>query len=388
MLCLDGTGSDARYKVVNSPATNSRSVSLELHHELISMSLLKLPPELWSIILGLVCTDGGKAGCALSLVSREINKATALERYLSVSLLGWDSIKSFASEVKRLGGIMTVRYLFIATLQSSNDGCGDNFYGFSNSDDEDEEESPGLSVYNSPAPSNGTDLVHLIWRAVRCTLTSFSGFGLPLLIPGDMSALRDLTLHYADNSSPDCDTFIRELKTEESVALQRLTFPTLRRVHLTGRIACELPVFLAKRAIGLQIIRCSRPKGGVAQIANSLHNAFPTTGPSGQLVRVILQPAPEYHPCGNGRRWSIGHKHMAVREAIRHTEWLVDTVDLWSWPSYQPLKAQDQMEEWLSTVRGWEGPWDITKSTPSFKAQKSTKTKGLFLESEPEHARV
>lgn len=55
------------------------------------------PVELWSKIARLACTDGGRTGCSLSLVSQYIRDATASARYTSVAITNRASVQAFAN---------------------------------------------------------------------------------------------------------------------------------------------------------------------------------------------------------------------------------------------------------------------------------------------------
>ncbi|EKM49564.1 uncharacterized protein PHACADRAFT_106063, partial [Phanerochaete carnosa HHB-10118-sp] len=54
------------------------------------------PVELWLRFASLACTDGGKTGCSLSLVSRYVRDATKRFRYQSIAIISEQSLISFA----------------------------------------------------------------------------------------------------------------------------------------------------------------------------------------------------------------------------------------------------------------------------------------------------
>jgi hypothetical protein len=67
------------------------------------MLLDQLPPEIMDQIFEGACTDGGKTGCALSRVSRNIRDASAPMRYYSVALRGARQIQAFSSLLNHRG---------------------------------------------------------------------------------------------------------------------------------------------------------------------------------------------------------------------------------------------------------------------------------------------
>ncbi|TRM60310.1 hypothetical protein BD626DRAFT_504910 [Schizophyllum amplum] len=57
----------------------------------------RIPAELWTHIFSFACTDDGRTGRALSLVSKYIHNTSAPVRYQSISLVGYDEITGFLS---------------------------------------------------------------------------------------------------------------------------------------------------------------------------------------------------------------------------------------------------------------------------------------------------
>jgi hypothetical protein len=341
------------------------------------MSLLKLPPELWAIVLGFACTDGGVTGCALSLVSRAVNRATATRRYHSVSLMGWSSIRGFLTVVDRSGGTVFVRHLFIATLQTSNDGSTRPSYrvdGHNSSQVDGDYHCRILMTKDPPSLVEASYLIRLIFAAVKDSLQTFGGFGLPIVAtPSKMPALRDMIIHYSDYLLPNFrsseiidskDTRLREAASPE------LCLPSLRRVHLLGLIACQRVALYAACTPALEIIRCSRPGYNTAEPVERLQSVFPAFSPGEKLIRIILQPAPRFHPWLLG--WSEDRSHHEVVEkATKRIGWPSNTVDLRPMAPLQFPTAQTQEHEWLEIVRGRCGPWDLSCSSPTFRTQKS-----------------
>jgi hypothetical protein len=104
----------------------------------------RLPTEIMDHILGSACVDDGRTGCALSIVSRFIRRASARMRYHSVALRGPKQIRAFielmssismepswlqsqsthgSQEVRPVPvPIVIVRHLFLADCMGSHNG--------------------------------------------------------------------------------------------------------------------------------------------------------------------------------------------------------------------------------------------------------------------------
>jgi hypothetical protein len=75
---------------------SSQAVCLpEADASVAGKSLEDLPDELLEVILREACTDGGRAGCAISLISRRIHKVGVRFRYRSIALSGDARICAF-----------------------------------------------------------------------------------------------------------------------------------------------------------------------------------------------------------------------------------------------------------------------------------------------------
>jgi hypothetical protein len=78
------------------------------------VSFTDLPPELWDKIVQLACTDGGKTGCALSLVSRRVRELSHLFRLQSIALLKPVQMEQFHEQLKnRPNNERCLWYMFI-----------------------------------------------------------------------------------------------------------------------------------------------------------------------------------------------------------------------------------------------------------------------------------
>jgi hypothetical protein len=91
-----------------------------LHFLLVTME--SLPGEICDTIFGLSCSDGGKAGCALSLVSRRVHVLSRPWRYQNIALIGTRAIQCFAGLAVQQANkgncaSLDVRELFIADIE-------------------------------------------------------------------------------------------------------------------------------------------------------------------------------------------------------------------------------------------------------------------------------
>ncbi|KAI0823703.1 hypothetical protein BC628DRAFT_1420720 [Trametes gibbosa] len=85
----------------------------------------RLPYDVWYIIFQFVCTDGGKAGCALALTSKACRRASSSTRFFSVSLYSVRHVRNFLICLKRTtlfsGKEAPVHHLFLSFLPETCD---------------------------------------------------------------------------------------------------------------------------------------------------------------------------------------------------------------------------------------------------------------------------
>ena len=74
----------------------------------------RCPIELWHKIFFHACTDGGRTGSALTLVSRRVRDIAQSVRYHSVSLVGQNQFLAFARMLTELSIRPTISHLFIS----------------------------------------------------------------------------------------------------------------------------------------------------------------------------------------------------------------------------------------------------------------------------------
>jgi hypothetical protein len=80
-----------------------------------SSFILRLPTEVLQIIYSFACVDGGRTGCALSRVSKQMRETSSPFRFYSVALPNLDMLKAFCALLEKVDRLqIIVRHLFIA----------------------------------------------------------------------------------------------------------------------------------------------------------------------------------------------------------------------------------------------------------------------------------
>ncbi|KAF8172805.1 hypothetical protein K438DRAFT_1611343 [Mycena galopus ATCC 62051] len=76
-----------------------------------------IPPEIWTEIFAFSCTDDGRTGRALSIVSRAVHLTSKPLKYQSLCVVGLDQLRKLLAILSDLPtGERKVKYLFIAGL--------------------------------------------------------------------------------------------------------------------------------------------------------------------------------------------------------------------------------------------------------------------------------
>lgn len=187
-----------------------------------------IPTELWAYIFSLACTDGGLAGCSLSLVSRYFHEAVLPVQLYSVALLSPAKMTSFAALLKK----RPAEYCRVRHLLLSRSGVRDI--------------DARVPMYSH---SQVTEVLHYILVAVAPHLFTLAS----TLAQGSISsdkvlsvsfpALVELTVHGYLYPGDDAETALSG------------SFPSLRYLHILS--ACDsCPVYL-RRAPSLSHLRLS-----------------------------------------------------------------------------------------------------------------------------------
>jgi hypothetical protein len=62
-----------------------------------------LPPEIWHHVALFACTDGGRTGCSLSAVSKEMCAIASLSRYTTLAFFSPREVFLFVKHLERAG---------------------------------------------------------------------------------------------------------------------------------------------------------------------------------------------------------------------------------------------------------------------------------------------
>jgi hypothetical protein len=304
----------------------------------------RLPVELWRDVFKYACVDGGRTGCALSLVSRRIRKLSAGIRLQSICVIDMDRIRSLLHILERLPEHeRRVRYLFIAAapeqerspiwcyhqheregvLKRRQDMAQDwrTFY-------------PAFLALIAPHVEVLAIHIH------RELLITVSLTNIPFPV------LRDLSMGNIGNS-------------EEQAMPQLSSVPLLRRLHVLGYATRQL----VDDIVGIQSLEHVRFSGGgaVENFASRLSKSpAPSPGRSAgdrSTKLVIANKIPSFR-CGNARRGWLRTYNNAKESLMQH-----DARDRFASitilkPSSREYDLELAIKDWREVVEdGGEGAW-------------------------------
>ncbi|KAI0088527.1 hypothetical protein BDY19DRAFT_993924 [Irpex rosettiformis] len=298
----------------------------------------RCPAEIHLAIFTLACTDGGRTGCALSLVSRHIHAASSPARFHTVALHDLPRMRLFLDMLERRSTPPRVSHLFLHEGRLE----GWSFPGSGHSE-------MIASIISTIAP-----LLVTLSGNIQHISRSYAS-----VIPqgANLSRLRDLNLlpgalrHYSINDDGDI----------EGEAIDFPNFPSLRRLHTWHGgwwNVSQLNAFTRAAPnltqIGLDNVGRS---GGLDDILDSALDpgarnkkiVFP-----GGLERLIVRRA---LPMVNRRgiRCPVVWHREPLQEPSQLSEKHLKVVigDQCNYTS------EDCMEDWLDVIQGGEGCWRI-----------------------------
>jgi hypothetical protein len=187
-----------------------------------------LPPEIWHHVALFACTDGGRMGCSLSAVSKEMRAIAALSRYTTLAFFSPREVFLFVEHLERAGLREIACFAMIIAPQPVSQST---FGLVSGSQDRRKLDEPHvvavLIILHAAAPT--LELLSITWGAIGTTR---------VLEVVDFPSLRDLVWD---------DGGLRP-------SAARRAMPALRRLHV-GRFIW--PATLAALAPGLAELRIS-----------------------------------------------------------------------------------------------------------------------------------
>ena len=217
----------------------------------------RFPVELLRDIATYACTDGGRTGCSLALVSRHVHDATSCARYQSVSLIGRSNIIAFSELATNMHG-NNISYLFITTSrvvapseesgahksaggpggggtargqtgrdEEKDDDDDDDDADDDDDDDENDAEEENINTdIDEEEEIPGDHILKIIQIAASSLVTLF------LHTPGSTNyAFPFPTLHFPQLRDLSVSSFpsYRDYETQEAPS-----FPVLRRLHVSS----------------------------------------------------------------------------------------------------------------------------------------------------------
>ncbi|GJE99326.1 hypothetical protein PsYK624_155800 [Phanerochaete sordida] len=310
------------------------------------------PTELWLKIAGLACTDGGRTGCALSLVSREMRALVGPVRFTSISLTTEEQLHAFSALLSSPGtdSSPTIRHLLVYLETQAEHGSDLDTSSI---------DSALCHVLSVAAPTVVTLAVH----GIRFDL-------IPPRLP--FPSLHDLSIDSTDYSTSLTSP---HFTTTRRLHIVRRTFPphpdfwpdltrfTPLLTHL--RLSCvardgSVPRFL-RILLDVPVLAPSGPMGATdAYAPGSEHarRAAETAARLPALRRVAVQPLlmRVRGMCGTPR---IAHGRMlvaldAVARACAEGRGTGTLCVLPGSPSYRVDEAR---ADWVNAVGGGDGAW-------------------------------
>lgn len=330
----------------------------------------RCPVELVEKIASYACTDGGKAGCSLSLTCRYLRDAVRPVRYQTVALIGGESAIRFADFLSQLDVLPVIRHLFISLLGEPYLDCGAGLQAMYKITEERWTvlqdamvriltlASPTLAIVFSYDPVRVPDNEAIPMHFP--VLTSLSA-SYPLATYNSFPALRRLHISNVANLR-QCEIF-REDPTTLAAARTHLRISGIGHDPFTPaylRVLLDVApreVVNAQPPTPLTWELSLPPQSDQAVLTTALSTALP------QLEHVYMQPLLHRTSMDNyiGGGWDVHqsmvaelvriHRVCAVRDG-RKLDVLPETGK-----SSRGYGLAEAHEHWLDLARGGDGPW-------------------------------
>jgi hypothetical protein len=267
-----------------------------------------LPTELWQQIALFACVDGGRTGCALSLVSQDMRAITSHSRYHTLAFSSSRGVVLFARHLERA---WLARVACAAMLIAPQPNAHSRFDRFEASPQEtldDTGVAAALIVLHATAPT----------LELLCSVTWGALGGTRVLELIEFPALRDLIW----------DEGVMAATTA------RATLPSLQRLHVSR---LTLPAAFATLAPNLVELRISR-----------------ALAPSHMFEMLVVEP--QLHPIRRDRTKPIPRLGRSLRRIVICPDYN------WVWDSWYPRRivasrvARAAHKNTLAVLRGLERP--------------------------------
>jgi hypothetical protein len=348
-------------------------------------SLEDLPDELLEAILREACTDGGRAACALSLVSRRIRDVGAPFRYHNIALSGEAQLWAFRDHVDVLRAhgspIPEVKALFLQCMRH-----GASSHTYLRTPAKTKFDTTGLVLRSRPTSHGASS------RLARPTLRPLTAvnedepfeqmyeWALPIvsllsvlaptlqslalvmecprvttLVPVALPLLEELTCLFLTNPMPIRDYVPYQPQNRLEMDLK---VPVLRRLHLVGstfsvRLGAlrELPPTLTHlRLTGVTSTELEKSLTWLSTPAPG--HPMPELWLPRGLHRILFSPR---ESPGMPLKW-----WRAAKSGIDITEYVAIVKEA------TPYGAQQMYDHWLEQLGGQDGGWVCGESLSSF----------------------
>ena len=136
-----------------------------------------LPTEIWMQVLALACTDDGRTGRSLSLVSRRFNAISRPYKYQSLAIVRSKQILALESRLSQLQTeFKQVRFLFVLCphlfLDVSDDESDDEYQAMEGTDMEEDSTSDGTSYEGEMSIDEEEDILDEAVDLMRLNIQS------------------------------------------------------------------------------------------------------------------------------------------------------------------------------------------------------------------------
>jgi hypothetical protein len=313
----------------------------------------RLPAELWHKIFQHACVDGGRTGCALSLVSRRLHDLSASTRLQSVFIIGLERLKLLLHTLERLPEYeCRVRFLFIATSHAEEEAETRRLQmgrsrvrqprhaaPLSSRLKDEKQQEDGMQEWQTIYPA----VLALIAPHVEVLTIRIPQPLLDSVFPANIRfpVLRDLT-------------FGQMQETDQFPCM-----PVLHRLHIFGHPTKAL-IHSAIDIQGLQLVRFSDYRA-VDEFAVALGETSARTsclsGPVRSTKLVITPDCPSFR-CGNGY-FSWAERHRRTRDSLmqHQNNGRFGTITVLK-PSPGGYNLDSAVNDWRDVVEnGGEGAW-------------------------------
>lgn len=327
----------------------------------LSIAMDRIPPELWHMIGGYACLDGGATGCSLSLVSHAMRDVTRDVRYSSIVINSQESCLAFADLVHCLTHQQAIFHLLI----SIEFDCGAEFPSELTARLEDacakilDHAAPTLVTlsHHLTSPLQEIFIPIVLGRFAELRFPSLHDLTLPELyfVPYEPTLPGLKRLHFANFSlngpHGSHSSFWRQLETSfapslETVRVSNIGFAPLLSAVI--RILLESPAPSEEERIPPAAANVSSP-------------GLPHQGRLPHLEHVIIQLPNE----SNSGRYRPPAVLAALESIAASTQGKARQLSVVEGASGGRYQRDQAWRDWLDVMGGGDGPWAVRSDSTS-----------------------